>query len=122
MAKYPALAALMERAIDDSGLSQRELASRLVISETTVSNWKRGVRPPTIEMVNAVCALLALSPDTLLRAIGIELHPPAFAKLPRDLQDDLLFLWERDRASLAVVAQVARGQREYVVHREGLAQ
>jgi transcriptional regulator with XRE-family HTH domain len=103
--KFPAVAALMTEAIEDSGISQRDLAERMDLSETTVSNWVRGIRPPALENINAVCAILEISADTLLRAIGIELHPPAAAKLPAAFLKDLLALDSKDRRALSRAAR-----------------
>lgn len=101
-------AELIAQAIDAAGLSQKEVADRLQLSETTVSNWVRGKRPPTLEYINSVCALLGISADSLLRAIGIELHPPAAARLPKDLLQDALSMNPEGLRLLSVVANSLR--------------
>jgi transcriptional regulator with XRE-family HTH domain len=113
-ATFPAVtdyAALIDRAIEASGLTQREVAERLDVSEATVSNWIRGVRPPVIQKINAVCALLSISPDQLLRAIGIELHPPAAAKLSPQFLRDLLYLNDHDPETLRAIEKSSYGLR-----------
>ena len=99
------------------GWSQRELADRLGTSESTISNLEREQHPPTVpEQVNSLCVALSLSPELLLADMGVELPPPAAARLPRSLVRDLLSLPPDDLANLAGLtsrlARVTRSQGE----------
>ena len=43
------------------GLSQRDLAEKLFISESAVSKWERGVSYPDITLVSPLCEVLGVS-------------------------------------------------------------
>lgn len=49
-----------------SGLSQRDLASALGISNTRISNWEQGINRPDADMIGALCIALHVSPSRLL--------------------------------------------------------
>lgn len=44
-----------------AGLTQRELAERLYVSESTVSKWERGLSYPDVSLIPDVCRQLAIS-------------------------------------------------------------
>ncbi|MEE1085780.1 MAG: helix-turn-helix transcriptional regulator [Schaedlerella sp.] len=46
---------------EEAGLSQKELAKRLSITPSRVSNWEQGANCPTIDMLFEVCKLLNIS-------------------------------------------------------------
>ncbi len=50
------------------GLSQRDLAERLFISESAVSKWERGVSYPDITLVSPLCEALGVSEHELVTA------------------------------------------------------
>lgn len=43
------------------GLTQRELAERLFVTESTVSKWERGLSYPDVSMVTPICRTLGIS-------------------------------------------------------------
>lgn len=45
----------------ESGLTQKELAQRLFVTESTISKWERSLSYPDISMVTAICAELGIS-------------------------------------------------------------
>lgn len=91
----------------DRGWTQEELAERLRVSPTTVSNWERLNRPdPDKEQVNDLVAALGLSAEQLLTMMGYRLTPPAAARLPRQLVLALLTLRADE---LALLQRLARG-------------
>lgn len=92
------------------GWSQRELGDRLNVHESTISNLEREQHPPTVpEQVNALCLALSLSPEVLLKDMGIDLTPPTAARLPRRLVLDLLSLPPEDLESVVgLVHRLAR--------------
>ena len=49
-----------------SGLSQKELAEKLNISESNISNWKKGLNLPSVEVLFELCVILGESADYLL--------------------------------------------------------
>lgn len=50
------------------GLSQRELAEQLFVSESAVSKWERGVSYPDITLVSPLCGALGVSEHELITA------------------------------------------------------
>lgn len=45
----------------DLGLTQKELAQRLYVAESTISKWERGLSYPDISMVAPICGALGIS-------------------------------------------------------------
>lgn len=52
----------------ENGLSQRELAERLYVTESAVSKWERGVSYPDITMISGICEALNISEHELCTA------------------------------------------------------
>lgn len=50
------------------GLSQRQLAEMLFVTESAVSKWERGVSYPDISMIQGICEALEISEHELLTA------------------------------------------------------
>ena len=50
----------------DSGLSEKELAEKLGVDKTTVSNWESGRRQPSLERLMQIAGLLGVSAAYLL--------------------------------------------------------
>lgn len=46
--------------------SQKQLAERLGISSSLVSNWEQGINRPGADIIAALCAVLEVSPSELL--------------------------------------------------------
>lgn len=77
---------LIAEARDRRGWTQAELAERIGVSPSTISNLEREQHPPTVpEEVNLLVTALGLSPEDLLRSMGVEMAPPLAARLPRQL-------------------------------------
>lgn len=45
----------------EAGLTQRELAQALYVTESSVSKWERGLSYPDVSLVPAICRLLHIS-------------------------------------------------------------
>lgn len=45
----------------EAGLTQKELAGQLFVTESTVSKWERGLSYPDVSMVTAICAALHIT-------------------------------------------------------------
>ncbi len=45
----------------ESGLTQKDLAERLYVAESTVSKWERGLSYPDVSLVTAICGALGIS-------------------------------------------------------------
>ena len=52
--------------INASKLSQKEIAEKLNISESNISNWKNGLNLPNVETLYKLCVILEESADYLL--------------------------------------------------------
>ena len=65
-----------------AGLSQKELASRLGISNSRVSNWEQGINRPDADMLADICRVLEGSPSDLL---GVTLTDDEFSSEERAL-------------------------------------
>lgn len=51
---------------ESRGLSQRQLAEALNISNSRVSNWEQGINRPDADMLGDLCRALHVSPSELL--------------------------------------------------------
>lgn len=52
--------------LKECGYSQKELAIQLNISESNITNWKKGENLPSVDMLYKLCKLLNESSDYLL--------------------------------------------------------
>ena len=50
----------------DLGISQKELASRIGVSNSRVSNWEQGINRPDADILPKLCSALQTSPSLLL--------------------------------------------------------
>ena len=46
-----------------SGFTQRQLADRLGVSNTSISNWEKGFSRPDADMIQKLCHILCLEPN-----------------------------------------------------------
>ena len=51
-----------------AGLSQKEMAKQLFLTESAISKWERGVSYPDISMIQGICEVLSISEHELLTA------------------------------------------------------
>ncbi len=56
----------IKNAIKTSGLTQKEIAKKLNIRESNITNWKKGENFPSIEILYKLCIILDESSDYLL--------------------------------------------------------
>ena len=52
--------------LDNSSLSQKQIAEKLHIRESNITNWKTGENIPSLEVFYNLCVLLEVSSDYLL--------------------------------------------------------
>ena len=50
------------------GLTQREFADKLFVTESAVSKWERGLSYPDITLIRDICAVLGVTEHELLTA------------------------------------------------------
>lgn len=53
---------------EECGLSQKQLAEQLFVTESAVSKWERGVNYPDITMISDICRVLNISEKELITA------------------------------------------------------
>ena len=51
---------------EESGISQKELASRINVSNSRISNWEQGLNRPDADVLADICRALNISPSELL--------------------------------------------------------
>ncbi|MCI5728202.1 MAG: helix-turn-helix domain-containing protein, partial [Clostridia bacterium] len=61
-----------------AGMTQKELAQRLNVTDKAVSKWENGRAKPTTDTLRKLAALLDVSPEDLLREPKLE---PAVTKI-----------------------------------------
>lgn len=60
------IGARIRRYREDRGISQKELAEKLGISNSRVSNWEQGINRPDADILADICEALNVSPSELL--------------------------------------------------------
>lgn len=78
----------------DKGLSQKQLAALLNLSEFTISSYEHGKTEPNDETFIALCDLFNVSSDYLLGRISLRLPPQS-----RERQEDVILLSKNLSAS-----------------------
>ena len=51
---------------EEIGISQKELAQKIGVSNGRVSNWEQGINRPDADMLAEICIVLNVSPSLLL--------------------------------------------------------
>lgn len=51
---------------EELGISQKQLAEQLGVSNGRVSNWEQGINRPDADMLAEICYVLKVSPSSLL--------------------------------------------------------
>ncbi|MBO4693241.1 MAG: helix-turn-helix transcriptional regulator [Clostridia bacterium] len=50
----------------DSGLTQEQLAMKINVTKSRVSNWEQGINRPDSDIIGKICRALNVSPSDLL--------------------------------------------------------
>lgn len=50
----------------ESGLTQEQLADRINVTKSRVSNWEQGINRPDADIIGNICRVLNVSPSDLL--------------------------------------------------------
>ena len=51
---------------EENNLSQKQLAEKIGVSNSRVSNWEQGLNRPDADILAAICVALDVSPSLLL--------------------------------------------------------
>ncbi len=94
---------LIATAREQAGMGPDDLAARLGKGRTIVYRLENEQQEPTAEQINVLTAVLPISAETLLRAMGVNLAPPAVSKLPAPLVNKLLALSPERLQALTVM-------------------
>lgn len=82
-----AIRASLERHIAESGYSQKEIAEKLGVSKSSVTNWIKGKNSPDVELVLPICRLLNISVREFYGEPDIE-ETPTTKKSPSDISEE----------------------------------
>jgi transcriptional regulator with XRE-family HTH domain len=114
----------LQRARGECGVSQRDLATALGVSQASVSQWLLGQTAPRPERVAAIERVLRVRPDSLAQLLGYvsddSRQPPAMVSVTEAAEADPR-LGERERRVLAAIYQELVHQRELDVPADGRA-
>lgn len=66
-------AANLERLMEERGIRQTELATRLGVAKSVISHWKNGSRFPEAKYLDALATALHVSPSELFREPSVTL-------------------------------------------------
>lgn len=67
---------------ETSGLSQKDLAAKLGISLSRMSNWELGINRPDADMLGDLCIALNVSPSELL---DVRLNPEEYTSKEKEV-------------------------------------
>ena len=54
---------IIRNARKSMGLTQRQLADRIGVSNTSISNWEKGLSRPDADLIQKLCGVLHLQPN-----------------------------------------------------------
>jgi len=66
------------------GMTQRQVARELDVSESVVAHWERGAQRPTVERLAALARLLGVTPTDLTTGGGADTGPRSLIQLRLD--------------------------------------
>ena len=68
---------------EENNLSQKQLAEKIGVSNSRVSNWEQGLNRPDADILAAICVALDVSPSLLL---GIQVTGDELTEQERKVQ------------------------------------
>ena len=86
MTVHELIGARIREARRASGIQQEELAERVGLTRTSISNYERGTQNLTVESLYAICAALKIEPYTLL---------PSLEEVGKIALNEPVYFWER---------------------------
>ena len=104
-----AIRSSLERHIAESGYSQKEIAEKLGVSKSSITNWIKGKNSPDVELVLPICKLLNISvrefygePDTE-KPHAIKCAPPEFSDEARKIARSYDRLTEHGKGAVRAI-------------------
>ena len=78
----------IRQARKNAGLTQRQLAQLLGVSNTSVSNWEKDLSRPDADLIQALCGILHLQPNDIYGSVesGPESAPVKAAVTDADIK------------------------------------
>lgn len=101
------IGARIKRLREERKISQKELAERIGISNSRVSNWEQGLNRPDVDLLAGICTALSVSPSELL---DIKPSVDDFDEKERSMIKDYRALDERGKD---IVDMVIQSQLQY---------
>lgn len=62
----PTIGELISLSIEEKGMTQKQLAEKLGVSPSRVSDYVSGRAEPTLRIARAICLILGITPDAML--------------------------------------------------------
>lgn len=87
------------------GLSQKQFAKLIGISNSRVSNWEQGINRPDVDILSVICDVLKVSPNELL---DIHLSEDDFSE-----QEKLIIRQYRKKRELQLAVRILLGVDGY---------
>lgn len=98
------------------GLTQRQLADSLGVSNTSVSNWEKGLSRPDADMIQKLCAVLQLQANDFY---GMKEAPAENHRRPVSDEDIKFALFGGDGEITDEMFEEVKRFAAYVKQREG---
>lgn len=86
--KEETIGGFIQKVRKEQGLTQKELADRINVSDKTISKWENGNSAPNTEILQDLCTALDISVNELLS--GERIHPESYSKRAEENMMQLL--------------------------------
>lgn len=88
-----------------SGLTQKELAEKVNVGNTTISNWEKGVSRPDADQIQVLCWALGVEPNYFLGGSASGSEPIALDDFTFAMHNHSGNLTDKDKEILLSMAQ-----------------
>lgn len=103
--KEETIGAFIQKVRKEKGLTQKELAERIHVSDKTISKWENGNSAPNTEILSELCLALDISVNELLS--GERILPEVYSKKAEE--NMMLLLKDQERQKKAGVWSMVLG-------------
>lgn len=108
LGEYLEVGKKMKQARMNAGINQREMATRLELTNSSYSNYENGYSEPPVETIQKFCDILKISMNELL---GVKISTPRTAPV-RTFADFLAILIDLDRRGLHIKGNTTYSQKD----------